>query len=54
MPGFDGAAKRFGPVTVRDTGLAAVLGAVGDRAGLVSFSYQPPALSELFPQAVAA
>jgi hypothetical protein len=37
----------------RDTDIAAVLAAVQDRAGLVSFSYQPPALSELFRQAVA-
>ena len=37
----------------RDTDIAAVLAAVRDRAGLVSFSYQPPALSELFRQAVA-
>jgi ABC-2 type transport system ATP-binding protein len=38
----------------RDTDVAAVLTAVGDRADLVSFSYQPPTLSELFRQAVAA
>jgi len=38
----------------RDTDLAAVLAAVRDRADLVSFSYQPPTLSELFHQAVAA
>jgi ABC-2 type transport system ATP-binding protein len=38
----------------RDTDVAAVLTAVRDRADLVSFSYQPPTLSELFRQAVAA
>jgi ABC-2 type transport system ATP-binding protein len=38
----------------RDTDVAAVLAAVRDRAELVSFSYQPPTLSELFRQAVAA
>ncbi len=38
----------------RDTDLAAVLAAVRDRADLVSFSYQPPTLSELFREAVAA
>jgi ABC-2 type transport system ATP-binding protein len=37
-----------------DTDMAAVLAAVRDRADLVSFSYQPPTLSELFRQAVAA
>jgi ABC-2 type transport system ATP-binding protein len=37
-----------------DTDVAAVLAAVLDRADLVSFSYQPPRLSELFRQAVAA
>jgi ABC-2 type transport system ATP-binding protein len=37
-----------------DTDVAAVLAAVLDRADLVSFSYQPPTLSELFRQAVAA
>jgi ABC-2 type transport system ATP-binding protein len=37
-----------------DTDVAAVLAAVQDRAGLVSFTYQPPTLSELFRQAVAA
>ena len=37
-----------------DTNVAAVLAAVRDRADLVSFSYQPPTLSELFRQAVAA
>jgi ABC-2 type transport system ATP-binding protein len=36
------------------TDVAAVLAAVGDRADLVSFTYQPPTLSELFRQAVAA
>jgi ABC-2 type transport system ATP-binding protein len=38
----------------RDTDVAAVLTAVGERADLVAFSYQPPTLSELFRQAVAA
>jgi ABC-2 type transport system ATP-binding protein len=38
----------------RDTDVAAVLAAVRDRTDLVSFSYQPPTLSELFRQAVAA
>ena len=38
----------------RDSDVAAVLAAVRDRADLVSFSYQPPTLSELFRQAVAA
>jgi ABC-2 type transport system ATP-binding protein len=37
-----------------DTDVAAVLAAVLDRADLVSFTYQPPTLSELFRQAVAA
>jgi ABC-2 type transport system ATP-binding protein len=37
----------------QDTDVAAVLAAVRDRADLVSFSYQPPTLSELFRQAVA-
>jgi ABC-2 type transport system ATP-binding protein len=37
-----------------DADAAAVLAAVRDRADLVSFSYQPPTLSELFRQAVAA
>jgi len=37
-----------------DTDVAAVLAAVRDRADLVSFSYQPPTLSELFRQAVTA
>jgi ABC-2 type transport system ATP-binding protein len=38
----------------RDTGLAAALAAVQDRADVISFTYQPPTLSELFRQAVAA
>jgi ABC-2 type transport system ATP-binding protein len=38
----------------RGTDLAALLATVQDRAELVSFSYQPPTLSELFRQAVAA
>jgi ABC-2 type transport system ATP-binding protein len=38
----------------RDTGLAAALAAVPDRADVISFTYQPPTLSELFRQAVAA
>jgi ABC-2 type transport system ATP-binding protein len=37
----------------RDTDVAAVLATVLDRADLVSFTYQPPTLSELFRQAVA-
>jgi ABC-2 type transport system ATP-binding protein len=37
-----------------DTDVAAVLAAVRDGADLVSFSYQPPTLSELFRQAVTA
>ena len=37
----------------READVAAVLAAVRDRADLVSFSYQPPTLSELFRQAVA-
>ena len=37
-----------------DTDVAAVLAAVRDRADLVSFTYQPPTLSELSRQAVAA
>jgi ABC-2 type transport system ATP-binding protein len=37
-----------------DADVAAVLAAVLDRASLVSFTYQPPTLSELFRQAVAA
>ena len=47
----DGQARlRAGP----DTDLAAVLAAVQDAADIVSFAYQPPTLSELFRQAVAA
>jgi len=38
----------------RDTDVAALLAAVRERAELVSFSYQPPTLSELFRQAVTA
>src|SRR5512146_2632386 len=38
----------------QDTDVAAMLAAVLERADLVSFSYQPPTLSELFRQAVAA
>jgi ABC-2 type transport system ATP-binding protein len=38
----------------RDTDLAAVVAAARDRADIVSFAYQPPTLSELFRQAVAA
>ena len=38
----------------RDADLAAMLAAVRDRADLVPFTYQPPTLSELFRQAVAA
>jgi ABC-2 type transport system ATP-binding protein len=38
----------------RDTDLAAVVAAVGGHADIVSFAYQPPTLSELFRQAVAA
>ena len=37
-----------------DTDVTAVLAAVREHANLVSFSYQPPTLSELFRQAVAA
>ena len=37
-----------------DTDVAALLGTVRDRAEVVSFAYQPPTLSELFRQAVAA
>jgi len=37
-----------------DTDLAAVVAAARDRADIVSFAYQPPTLSELFRQAVAA
>jgi ABC-2 type transport system ATP-binding protein len=47
----DGQARlRAGP----DTDLAAVLAAVQDRADIISFAYQPPTLSELFREAVAA
>ena len=47
----DGQARlRAGP----GTDLAAVLAAVQDAADIVSFAYQPPTLSELFRQAVAA
>jgi ABC-2 type transport system ATP-binding protein len=47
----DGQARlRAGP----DTDLAALLARVQDRADIVSFTYQPPTLSELFRQAVAA
>jgi ABC-2 type transport system ATP-binding protein len=38
----------------RDIDLAAVVAAARDRADIVSFAYQPPTLSELFRQAVAA
>jgi ABC-2 type transport system ATP-binding protein len=38
----------------RDTDLAAVVAAVQDRTDIVSFTFQPPTLSELFRQAVAA
>ena len=38
----------------RGTDLAAVLARAQDRADIVSFAYQPPTLSELFRQAVAA
>jgi ABC-2 type transport system ATP-binding protein len=34
--------------------VAALLATVRDRAEVVSFAYQPPTLSELFRQAVAA
>jgi ABC-2 type transport system ATP-binding protein len=37
-----------------DTDVAALLGTVRDRAEVASFAYQPPTLSELFRQAVAA
>jgi ABC-2 type transport system ATP-binding protein len=37
-----------------DTDLAAVIAAARDRADIVSLAYQPPTLSELFRQAVAA
>ena len=38
----------------RDTDLAVVVAAARDCAEVVSFAYQPPTLSELFRQAVAA
>jgi ABC-2 type transport system ATP-binding protein len=38
----------------RDTDVAALLATVQDTADVVSFAYQPPTLSELFHQAVAA
>ena len=38
----------------RDTDVAALLATVQDGADVVSFAYQPPTLSELFHQAVAA
>ncbi|HET7246841.1 MAG TPA: ATP-binding cassette domain-containing protein [Streptosporangiaceae bacterium] len=38
----------------RDTDLAAMLARVQDRADIVSLAYQPPTLSELFREAVAA
>ncbi len=38
----------------RDTDLAAVVAAVHDTTDIISFAYQPPTLSELFRQAVAA
>jgi ABC-2 type transport system ATP-binding protein len=38
----------------RDTDLTAVVATVRDRADIVSLAYQPPTLSELFRQAVAA
>jgi ABC-2 type transport system ATP-binding protein len=38
----------------RGTDLAAVVRAAGDRGEVLSFAYQPPTLSELFRQAVAA
>ncbi len=38
----------------RDTDATAVLARVQDRADIVSFAYQPPTLSKLFRQAVAA
>jgi len=37
-----------------DTDLAAIVTAARDRADIISFAYQPPTLSELFCQAVAA
>ena len=38
----------------RDADLAAVVAAARDRADIISFAYQPPTLSELFREAVAA
>ncbi len=38
----------------RGTDVAAVLATVQDRADIISFAYQPPTLSELFREAVAA
>lgn len=38
----------------RGTNVAAVLATVQDRADIISFAYQPPTLSELFREAVAA
>ena len=38
----------------RDADLPAVVAAVGQAGEIVAFSYQPPTLSELFRQAVAA
>jgi ABC-2 type transport system ATP-binding protein len=59
--------SRLGPVAViearcgqarlrvgRDTDLAAVLTAIGHDVEIMSFTYQPPTLSELFRRAVAA
>ena len=59
--------SRLAPVTViqardgqarlqvgRDTDLPAALAMIQDRADIISFAYQPPALSELFRQVVAA
>jgi len=59
--------SRLGPVAVieasdgqarlrvgRDTDAAAVLTAMGHDVEIMSFTYQPPTLSELFRQAVAA
>jgi ABC-2 type transport system ATP-binding protein len=59
--------SRLGPVAVieardgqarlrvgRDTDVAAVLTAIGHDVEIMSFTYQPPTLSELFRQAVAA
>jgi ABC-2 type transport system ATP-binding protein len=38
----------------RDTDLTAVIALARDKTEVVSFAYQPPTLSELFRQAVAA